>query len=62
MQKLVELEGITGTEVKAEEEPKDETIVGSGGEALRPPGINIFMFFKQIFSLFGCIWTAAALW
>ena len=40
-QKLVELEG---TEVKAEEEPKVKTIVGSGGEALRPPGMDIIFF------------------
>ena len=35
MQKLVKLEEV---EVKAEEEPEGEIIVGSGGEALRPPG------------------------
>ena len=43
-QKHVELEGIAGTEMKAEEEPKGETIVGSGWEALIPPGMNIICF------------------
>ena len=40
-----------GTEVKAEKEPEDETIVGSGGEDLRPPGINIISFSSK-FPLF----------
>ena len=31
MQKLVELEGIVGTQVKAEQEPEGEAIVVSGG-------------------------------
>ena len=43
-QKLVELEGIVGAEIKAEEEPRGETIVGPGREALRPPGMNIILF------------------
>ena len=34
-QKLVKLEEV---EIKVEEEPKGEIIVGSGGEVLRPPG------------------------
>ena len=34
-QKLLKLEQV---EIKAEEEPKGEIIVGSSGEALRPPG------------------------
>ena len=34
-QKLLKLEKV---EAKAEEEPEGEIIVGSSGEALRPPG------------------------
>ena len=41
MHKLVDLGGTAGTEMKTEEEPEGETIVGSVGEALRPPGMNI---------------------
>ena len=44
VQKLVELEGIMGAKIKAEEESEGETIMGPGGEALRPPGINIIHF------------------
>ena len=55
---MIELEGITGVEIKAEEEPKGKTLMGSGGEALRPPGMNIINFPDKL-SLFGCIWTAA---
>ena len=46
-QNLFELEGI---KVKAEEEPEEKTIVGSGGEALRPLGMDIvyFLSFFQI--------------
>ena len=36
-QKLIMLEEIAGPEVQAEEDPKGEEIVGSGGEALKPP-------------------------
>ena len=43
-QKLIELEGITGVEVKAEEEPKGKTLVSSGRETLEPPGMNIISF------------------
>ena len=43
--------GIAETEVKAEEEPKGETIVGSGRKALRPPDMNIISFSNK-FSLF----------
>ena len=35
MQKLMKLEEV---EVKVEEEPEGEAIVGSNGETLRPPG------------------------
>ena len=60
-QKLIALEGIVGAEVKAEEQPKGETIVGSGGEVLRPPGMYIISFLNK-FSLFlGCISMAAPL-
>ena len=38
-----------GVEIKAEEEPKGETLVGSGREALRPPGMNV-IFFPNMFS------------
>ena len=41
---MIELERIRGMEIKAEEEPKGETLVGSGGGALRPPGMNIISF------------------
>ena len=50
-QKFVDLEGITGAEMKAVEEPEGETIMGSGREALRPPGINIISFSSK-FPLF----------
>ena len=50
-QKLTELEGIAGALAKAEEEPEGETLVGSGGEALRPQGMNIIPFPNKI-SLF----------
>ena len=50
-QKLIELEGTTGTEVEVEEEPEGESIVGSGREAPRPPGMNIVHFFNKL-SLF----------
>ena len=50
-QKLTELEGIVGAEAKAEEESEGETLVGSGREALRPPGMNIISFPNK-FSLF----------
>ena len=33
-----------GAGIKAEKEPKDETLVGSGGEALRSPGMNVISF------------------
>ena len=46
MQKLAELDGIVRTDVQAEEEPEGETIMGLGGEALRPPGMEIIHFFK----------------
>ena len=36
----VKLAGIAGTEVQAEEKPDGEILVASGGEALRPPGMN----------------------
>ena len=48
VQKLLELEGI---KVKAEEEPEGETIVGSGGEALRPLSMDIIYLFSNKFSL-----------
>ena len=56
MQKLLELEGI---QVKAEEEPEGETIVGSGGT--KTSGYGYYIFFKYFFSLFRCICTAAPL-
>ena len=40
----MELERIVGAEANAEEDPEGETLVGSGGEALRPPGMNIISF------------------
>ena len=52
VQKLVKLEGIEGTEVKTEEEPKGEAIVGSGWDALRPPGMDIIYLYQIIFFLF----------
>ena len=44
MQKRVELEKIVGTEVKGEEEPEGETMMGSGGETLRCPGMDVIFF------------------
>ena len=70
LQKHVELEGLEETEVKAEEEPKDETIGGSGSKALRPLGMDI-IFFWNIFPLFwvylyssplGSLFTSEPLW
>ena len=43
-QKLIELEGIMGAKAEAEEEPEGKTLVGSGREALRPPGRKIISF------------------
>ena len=60
-QTFVELEGIMGIEVKAEEEPEGETIVGSGGEALRPLGMDITYLFQINFLYFRCTRTAAPL-
>ena len=61
MQKLVELEGIVGTEVKSEKEPEDETIVGSGGEDLRPLGMDIISFSNK-FSLFSGVFGQQPPW
>ena len=42
-QKLIRLEEITGPEGQVEEEPKEEEIVGPGGEALKPlPQVSLF--------------------
>ena len=68
--KLVELEGIVGTKVKAEEEPEDATIMDSGRDALRPLGMDIISFsnkFSLSFGVFGqqppwYSFTSGALW
>ena len=46
-----------GVDVQEEEEPKGEMLVGSGGEALRPPGRNTTISFL---SRSYCIWAAAS--
>ena len=56
MQKLVELEGKEGTEIKAEEKPEGEKMLDSSMDALRPPYIDIIFFSNKFFSLFRCIW------
>ena len=61
MQKFVELEGIVVLDVMAEEEPKGETIVGSGWEDLRPLGRNIISFSNK-FSLFLDVFGQQSLW
>ena len=55
MQKHVELEVIIGIEVKAEDEPEAETIVGSGRVALRPLSMDITSFSSKLSLFFGCI-------
>ena len=40
MQKLADVKEMTG-EIKEEEEPEGEVLVGPEGEALRPPGIIV---------------------
>lgn len=57
MQKLLKLEGV---EMKAEEEPEEETIVGSSREAMRPLGMDIIFFQISFLSVQVC-WTAAPL-
>ena len=54
-QKFIELEEMKGVDPQAEE-PKGEMLVGSGGEALRPPGMNTTISFL---SLSWCIWAVA---
>ena len=39
--KAREVEKLTGAEIKEEEEPEGEMLVGPEGEALRPPGITM---------------------
>ena len=43
-QKLIKLEVITGAKAQAQEEPEGEILVGAGGEAVRPPGMNTISF------------------
>ena len=57
VQKLLKLEEV---EVKVEEEPEGEAIVGLSGDALRPPGMGT-TFTHMNPSLFECTWTAAPL-
>ena len=56
MQKLLKLEEV---EVKAEEEPEGKAIVGSSGEAPRPPSKGTTFTWRNFLS--ECIWTAAPL-
>ena len=52
-QKLIKLEGIAGMEAQAEEESKGETLVGSGGEAVRLPVMNKFSTISSFLGVYG---------
>ena len=56
VQKFIELDEMKRLDVQAEEEPEGEMLVGLGGEALRPPGMNTTICFL---SLSWYIWAAA---
>ena len=47
---------MNGVDVQAEQEPEGEMLVGIGGEAFIPPGMNTTIRFL---SLSWCIWAAA---